>query len=320
MREGSWRTLEGAVVRRDLEDLRSEATAWLVRITSGNATRDDADALMRWRSISSDHNRAFEEAVRLWKQMGRAITPAQKHGLSRRSIILSGSIAASAALVGVGFSNLGYIPSLTALTSDYATAVGQQSTIALPDGSRAILDGDSALSLHYSPTERRLDLASGAAVFEIADEATRPFVVSAANGEASTFGRSFSVQHGSGDVSLECLEGSLEVHCRGITALQAGEAVTYSAEGLGPPSVLDLETAASWRKGLLIFNNRSLDNVIADVNRHRRGKVIIASQSLRSRRMSGVFHLSRPQEILRHLEVTLNVQSYSLAGGIVVLR
>jgi transmembrane sensor len=307
-------------VSQDFEDLKREASAWLVRITSGNATTDDADALKRWRSISPSHNQAFDETVLLWRNMGRATIPDRRHRLSRRSVILSGSVAASAAVVGVGLSNLGYLPSLTALTSDYATAVGQQRAFDLPDGSRATLDGDTALSLAYSAAERRLELASGAAVFEVAEDAVRPFVVTAAAGETMTFGRSFSIQHGSDDVVLECLDGLLDVRCRGTVALRTGETVAYSAAGLGERSILDLETASSWRKGLLIFHNRSLENVVADVNRHRRGKVIIASQRLRSRRVSGVFHLSRPEEILRHLEVTLNVQSYGLAGGIVVLR
>ncbi len=305
---------------QDFEALKSEATAWLVRITSGNATTDDADALKRWRAISPSHNRAFEETVLLWRRMGGGVAQPRRHGMSRRALVLSGGLAASAAVAGVGFSSLGYLPSLTALTSDYATVVGQQSTIDLPDGSRATLDGDTALSLDYSSVERRLDLASGAAVFDVAGDAVRPFVVSAAAGETRTFGRSFSVQHGSGDVVLECLDGLLDVRCRGTLALRTGETVTYSAAGLGERSRLDLETASSWRRGLLVFNNRSLENVIADVNRHRRGKVIIASQRLRSRRVSGVFHLSRPDEILRHLEVTFNVQSYGLAGGIVILR
>lgn len=304
---------------QDFEALKSEATAWLVRITSGDATTDDADALRRWRSISPDHNRAFEETALLWRTMGGTVARS-RHGVSRRSIVLTGGLAASAAAVGVGLSNLGYLPSFASLTSDYSTGVGEQRTVDLPDGSRVTLDGDTALSLNYSSAERRLDLASGAAVFDVAGDAVRPFVVSAAAGVTTTFGRSFSVQHGSEDVVLECLDGLLDVRCRGTVALRTGETISYSAAGLGDRSTLDLETASSWRMGLLIFNNRSLENVVADVNRHRRGKVIIASRRLRSRRVSGVFHLSRPEEILHHLEVTLNVQSYGLAGGIVILR
>lgn len=320
MRERSRRQYEGAVVSQDFDDLRSEAAAWLTRMTSGNATTDDADAFRRWRSISPAHERAFAEIVLLWKQMGRATAPSGTQGISRRTIVLSGSLAAGAAGIGVGLSSLGYLPSMTALTSDYATAVGQQRTIDLPDGSQATLDGDTALSLNYSSQERRVELASGAAVFDVASDTVRPFVVSAGAGETLTFGKSFSVQYGSHDVVLECLDGLLDVRCRGTVALRTGETVAYSTAGLGERSALDLETASSWRKGLLIFNNRSLENVVADVNRHRRGKVILASGQLRSRRVSGVFHLSRPEEILHHLEVTLNVKSYGLAGGIVILR
>lgn len=322
--EAHSRSFEGTVLDdEDFEALRREATAWIVRITSGKATTDDAGALQQWRARSDAHEQAFRDAARLWKQLGRALEPqaaAKPPLLSRRSFLATGAVAASAAGVAFSLSELGFLPSLEALASDYATAIGEQRVVHLPDGSVATLDGGTAINLNFSSQERNLVLTSGAAVFDVVEERHRPFTVTALSGVSRSGEASFSVRHGVADVSVECLRGDVSVHCLGDADLAEGEAISYSDLGLGEKTATDIETAAAWRKGLMIFNNRPLADVVSDLNRHRRGKVMIARRDLRSRRVSGVFHLNRPEEILAHLENTLNVHPINLIGGVVLLQ
>lgn len=309
----------GVSLNRDFQSLKSEATAWVVRLTSGAATTEDAEALRRWRALSPDHDRAFREAARLWKALGGEKTLAPRR-LTRRVVMLSGSLAATTLVAAYGLSEIGLLPSLDALTADHATAIGEQRVVTLPDGSRATLDGGSSLTLAFSDAERRLTLNAGAAVFDVATMSARPFVVTAGTGATTATGTSFAVQHGATDVSVACIEGRIEVNCLGSMDLAAGEAVRYSAEGLGERSVSDGATAGAWRRGLLTFSGRRLSDVVADLNRHRRGRVVIARRGVGARRVSGVFHLDRPDEILAHLEATLDLVRYDLVGGIVLLR
>ncbi|CAN7668970.1 FecR family protein [Rhizobium sp. LjRoot98] len=307
----------------NFEALKREATAWIVRLTSGTATTEDAEALLRWRSRSTAHEQAFQQSARLWKNLGPALAKVTKPPaatLTRRSFLAAGSLAASAAGAGIVLSELGFLPPVDAMMADYATGIGEQRTVELPDGSMTTLDGGTTLSLDYSPSARHLVLTSGAAVFDVVPDAARPFVVSAANGNTTATGTSFSVKHGEDDVSVECLQGHINVQCLANSDLIGGEGISYSQAGLGEKVAADAETAAAWRRGLLIFKDRSLADVVSDLNRHRRGKVMIASSTLRLRRMSGVFHLDRPDEILAHLEETLQVRPVSLIGGIVLLR
>lgn len=307
----------------DFEALKKEALAWIVRLTSGEATTDDRDALMRWRARSLDNEHAFREATRLWKDLGPALAPYTEmpHSvLSRRSFLVGGATAvASMAGLTFGLSQLGVLPTIEAMLSDYATAVGEQKTIQLPDGSMATLDGGTTLTVEFSDATRKVGLATGAAVFNIVEQ-RRPFIVMAKAGKSTAQRASVSVKHGVEDVSVDCLEGEIDVECLGTAALRAKEGITYSATGLGEKIDTDTEDAAAWRNGLLIFRDRPLADVISDVNRHRRGKVVIARSSLRSRRVSGVFHLDRPEEILAHLESTLHVRPINLVGGVVVLQ
>ncbi|WP_115420990.1 FecR family protein [Ensifer sp. M14] len=307
----------------DFEALKREATAWIVRITSGTATTDDADALLAWRARSAAHEAAFQASARLWKNLGPALgksKSAPSTVLTRRTFLATGSLAASVAGGGLILSELGFLPTVGAILADYATGIGEQRTVQLSDGSTMTLDGGTMLSVDFSSSARQLELTTGAAVFYVVSDPARPFVVTAANGKTTAIGTSFSVKHGDDDISVECLRGRISVQCLANSDLVDGEAISYSRLGLGEKVTTDAETAAAWRQGLLIFKDRSLADVVSDLNRHRRGKVVIARSDLRARRVSGVFHLSRPDEILAHLEETLQVRPVNLVGGIVLLR
>lgn len=303
----------------DFDALKRDATAWIVRITSGSATTGDADALVAWRARSPDHERAFQEAARLWRDLGPALSRERRSSVTRRSFLALGGVAAGLAGGAVVMSELGFLPTLSSMLADYATAVGEQQTVHLPDGSMALLDGGSVLSLDYSAGTRQLQLSAGAAVFEVSGDDPRPFVVEAGGGRSKTVSASLSVTHGADSVAVECLRGEVSIDCLGTADLAEGEAISYSQHGLGEKVAADIETAAAWRKGLLIFKDRSLGDVISDINRHRRGKVMLARRSVGSYRVSGIFHLERPEEILAHIEDTLKLRPVGLIGGIILL-
>jgi transmembrane sensor len=91
--------------------------------------------------------------------------------------------------------------------------------------------------------------------------------------------------------------------------VRLNQSVRYSPNG--PPSApertdADIETA--WRRGKLIFNRRPLADVVADIERYRRGKIILLGDGLRSLAVTGVFDLKNPEAILTTIEDTLPVQ------------
>lgn len=305
----------------DRERLRREAIAWVTRLTSGEATSDDADQLAVWRGLSSAHEDAYREAVVIWKATGPALltgSARRRSAVSRRRFLGATAATASAAAGLSAASLLGVLPPLGAFFADHSTARGEQRTVTLEDGSTVELDGGTLLSTAFSERQRAVLLEGGAAVFTVAHDATRPFVVTAASGRTTALGTIFMVGHGADEVSVGCLDGAIAVECGSRAKLAAGQAVTYSPEGLGPVVMDSAEDLAAWRQGLLVFRDRTLANVVLDINRHRSGRVVIARDDLAQRRVSGVFHLDRPNEILAHLEATLDVRARSL-GGVVLL-
>lgn len=297
--------------------LRRKATSFIVRLHSGAATVEDTEALSHWRNLSADHERAFIEASALWRNLGPALqaeTRTRVAVTSRRSFMIGGSLAAGLAGVAVALPELGYMPSMGALLADFSTGVGEQQNVTLPDGSTAFLDGGTALSLDG---ERRFDLTAGAAVFTVRQASDMPFVVNAGAGYVEASGGSFSVTHNASGVTVECLSGPLTVHCLGNAQLLPGEAIAYASSGLRK-----IRNRSRNRLRLADrpagFQQPPLEDIVASLNRHRRGKIIITRESLRSLHVSGVFQLNRPQDIIAHLEETLHLRAIG-AGGILLL-
>lgn len=53
-----------------LDDLARQATRWVIRLTSGDATSEDIDSYRRWRDGCPEHAAALDEARRHWLALG----------------------------------------------------------------------------------------------------------------------------------------------------------------------------------------------------------------------------------------------------------
>nr|WP_255696789.1 FecR domain-containing protein [Sandaracinobacteroides sayramensis] len=184
------------------------------------------------------------------------------------------------------------------LRADHRTDIGEVRTIALDDGSRVDLGPATAIAVHFDGSERRIALLSGVASFTAAPRAAaggRPFVVEAANGESRALGTRFIVNHLPHAVRVTVAEHDVDVSARAASGraaraiLQPGRQVRYDANGLGPVSGVDPGQAEAWRRGRLLFDAAPLGDVVAELNRYQRGRIIIADAALARRQVSGVF-------------------------------
>ena len=295
--------------------LQDEAIAWVVLLTSGDATRDDAARLKAWRARSDAHELAFRRARAVWRGVGAAPAPAR---LSRR-LFLAGAGAGTALAAGWAGIQIGVLPRLDQLMSDHATAVGEQARIDLPDGSSVDLDGASALDARFTADIRAVTLVAGAAEFEIAPD-PRPFRAAIGPGDVTATRARFAASIGTRQTVIDCIEGRIEVQCDGVTTLQAGERARLAGGSLlAGRETLAANAAAPWRRGLLVFADQPLADVVADINRHRRGRIVLARPGLGERRVDGVFHLDRPDEIVANLAAALKLRDTWLPGGVVLL-
>ena len=316
----------------DMIALSDQAIEWLVRLHSGDATAADFAAFAAWRGQSDDHIRAVRDAEALlggvdetsaaqnWTgaepvSPNRLAMPSRRSRpvqsgpravfATRRAVIAMASLCAVLVLTIVG--GIQGTGILGRWNADYSTGIGQFETVTLPDGTVAHMNTASAFSVEYSDDVRRIDLAAGEVIFEVAKDAAHPFIVSAIGGEAMAVGTVYGVRIDGDHARVTVKEGIVEVSngTGKAVRLVAGDRASYQ---VGTPPVLrddiNLATYGSWQRGKLIFNSRSLGDVIDEAQRYQTGRIIIARDRLRDLKVTGVFDIAELDDLLASLTQT----------------
>ena len=175
-----------------------------------------------------------------------------------------GLIAASLAIVLVTVALVNRGPGMT----EIITAPGEQRTIAMDDGSRIIVNGDSSLS--YDPEHPRfVTLDRGEVLFDVHHDDANPFVVQTGSTRLVDAGTVFNVVTDSGALEVAVAEGAVIYNpAREGIRLNPGDALMRA--GADAPVELrrvDIEGVGGWREGILQFQDASLAIVARDLSR-----------------------------------------------------
>ena len=332
----------------DREKIEAEAAEWVIRLggeSAGDRERKDFDA---WRSQSPHHAQAFEFAQRTWGELAElrndpgslagviVRAPAQRRSASAGVATrgqggrrwLGAIVPAICLVVLAGFVGFWYGNPVTMLAADYRTAPGEQETLTLPDGSTVDLASGSAIALHFNDTERRVELLEGAAYFmpaPVGGDEKRPFVVEGANGTATALGTQFLVARLPDAVEVAVSEHQVRVALSessqaASVVLSPGQSVRYSPEaGMSAIVEKNVDLASAWRRGRLVFDQAPLKDVIAELNRYRRGRIVISDSGMANRKVSGVFETKDLDNALRTIARELHLRTASVPPLMTVL-
>ncbi|WP_454856412.1 FecR family protein [Rhizobium binxianense] len=301
-----------------------QALSWFVRMNSGGASASERRDFAAWRTGHPENEAEYVRLQRMWSDLDHARAPSPRHGSShahaRRGLSRRGLLGAGAALAAAGTAAwMGGASDY--LFSDQFTGTAEIRELTLADGTRVTLDADSAFSVDYSQSRRRLSLHRGRAYFDVARDETRPFSVAAADGSVTALGTQFVVQIWDDQVTTSVQESAVSVvapNGAGIR-LATGETVSYGPGGLGTVENCDAEVETAWRRGRLIFENRPLGRVVSEVNRYRRGTIRILDGRLQNLRVSGIFDVANPDGVLDAIVQTLPVRSLEITPYVVLL-
>ncbi len=311
--------------------VRHEAAVWIARLHAPDRTAEVEDGLRRWLGESQVHRHAFELANELWDTAGRipdqavprvmrwpAEASLRLHPVRTPRRRLPVWVAAAAMLmVAVGV--MGWLQQDRVVR----TGVGEQRTVTLEDGSRVSLNTATRLSLHFDAGVRRVRLQSGEALFEVARDAGRPFVVEAADRQVRALGTAFIVRRDAGRLAVTLMEGKVEVAplraasdsaVARLPRTQSGErsqtpdtvqvlADTAAAVILAPGERLLLADAATratvdqprleplmaWQRGLVALDYTPLSEAVAEMNRYSEIELVVAGTHTGEAKVSGVF-------------------------------
>lgn len=313
-------------------EISDRAAKWVTDRDAGLFSETDEAELAAWLAADPRHIVAFERAEKLWRTMGGGQVKAkarevyatdlkQSRRLRRFSRRFAGpALAASVAVAVVVAADLP-----TRLSADALTATGERRTIALDDGSRVDLDTASAIAVDFRADRRVVRLLRGAAAFSVTADSERPFTVEANEGATTALGTRFTVRLNGADTAVAVTEHRVRVawpaeHPGPTTILSEGNALTYGPDGLGKPHRIDPVAAEAWTKGNLVFVDRPLQEVVADLNRYHPGYIRVIGENLRKRRISGVFRSDDPLGALATLGRTLGIRETQITNRLIFLH
>lgn len=329
--------------------LQKEAQQWLLRLTSGAATTDDADAFAYWCALSRAHPEAFAESRRLWENLGPAslamAAHAQEHGVPKvdprvdakvdaiaaaaslearrrsRRAFLGGAVAASAALLLLPPARRLW-PSLSALSADYRTATGEQRQVEVAPG--IIIEMNTQTNVNVRSLRGRpigVDLLSGELQLSAAAQAQGQFTVFAAGGSSSVGAQGkCNVRFLGAKVQITGLDGPTALNYAGRhVTLGAAQRIDYAGGELSPTVAADTELTMAWRRRILVFDGQPLSAVVEEINRYRPGKIIVVGRRLAARRVQARLSLNQLSDVANLIHEAYGATVTFLPDGIVVI-
>ncbi|MDR3016110.1 MAG: FecR domain-containing protein [Delftia acidovorans] len=305
-----------------------QAVQWWMELHSGKARSQTRQGLQRWRAASPEHEAAWQRIESMGSQMAGIPTP-----LARAALAAPGSarrrraVQALAVLLVSGAGTTAVVRSQAwrGWTADQVAAVGEQRTLALPDGGSVVLNTGSALNLRYGPAQRVLELVRGEILVQTApDSQHRPFIVQTAMGAVQALGTRFTVrERGSGSgIEVGVLQGAVQLQpaqaAHAVQRIDAGEQGMFTALQAVHSGALDT-AASAWAEGMLVVSRMRLEDFLAELGRYRRGR-LGCDPAVAGLRVSGAYPLADTDRVLAALTSSLPVEIHSFSRYWVMVR
>jgi transmembrane sensor len=163
------------------------------------------------------------------------------------------------------------------------------------------------------------------AVFDVAHDARRPFLIAVGDRQVRVVGTEFNLRHRDDVVDLTVRRGTVEVRPTDApqaspTRVTVGQELTHVEGGGQVLKASDPQAAFAWINGQLIYRDRPLSDVAADLSRRFATPVRTADARTAALRFTGVLVTDNEADVLRRLEAFAPVRAERTPGGIVLHR
>jgi transmembrane sensor len=326
-----------------------QANHWCILLNGGSATRADKIAFGDWVSRSPERVEAYIQAARLTKALrskkvrwpdtpvddlvreaketpaevvsifsppSSQAKPKDRQGHRKPPHMLAFAATVLVAIAGTWV--------FLASSQRYTTAIGEQRSVVLSDGSVVTLNTSSSIRVKLTKATRTIQLLSGEALFQVAHDKGRPFDVVAGDTTVRAVGTQFNVDRRASSTTVTVVEGLVQVSTdpqanapqsmervskageesdsprtgSGSIPVAAGEGVTVSPRVHPRATPANVATVTAWTQRRLIFEHRPLGEVADEFNRYNRQAIRIGSAELRNQEVTGVFQANDPNSFL----------------------
>lgn len=302
--------------------IREEAARWHAGI---EAVDMDWEAFGAWLDADADHRVAYDEVALLDAEIGEhraaiaaalpandsdpveidhGATPAERRARRR----WMGGFAVAASLVAVVAPQLPFFA--TEALVAYRTGPSETRTINLKDGSRIIIDRNSALALRDGDSPE-IEMASGSANFDIRHDPDRAMLIKVGVYQVSDIGTRFDIVKTDDHLAVAVAEGQVNVAPKGGQGmvLTGGHRIDVATRtGATTIRSLDAASVGSWSDGRLVYTNTPLSLVAVDLSRYA-GRAVSVDPEIADMRLSGVLTIGDGSRLVGQIEALLPVKA-----------
>ena len=313
------------------------AARWAARVDRAPLTPDESVELEGWLGKDTRRQGAFARAraVMLYadraKALGEAYDPA-KFAAARaiaRPITRRWALAGATALAASGVAGVVGLATMMGARR-YQTARGEVRLVPLADGSVVTLNTATEVAVTFSDDRRNVKLIDGEALFNVAKNPQRPFIVDAGDVQVKVVGTSFTVRKLPGQPTQVLVrEGIVEVLRQDHAELETGPVrlvanqQAVAAAGV-PIKPLELEPAAVerqlvWNEGMISFEGASLDDAVKEFARYSDPRIVIDDPAIAGETITGLFSADNPAGFAKAVALSLNIEAHA-EDGVIHLR
>lgn len=286
--------------------------------------RTEQTAFRAWLEASPEHGEAYRKVGELWQsaesiRADPAVLELRERALARypatqqrpaipKAWFWTAGVAAVAGLAAA----LLILVQQPAAFQVFRTGAGQTANIGLVDGSRLTLDTDTVVRVRLSAGKRAVYLDQGRAYFKVAKDKARPFVVTAGGNDVLATGTAFEVTAEAQRFEVLLVEGHVRVSAQpakappGLAAaiytdLEPGTRLSVNGSRTWTLTKVDSGRELAWTEGQLRFDNKPLAEIVAEMNRYSRRKIVIDDPNTAGRLIYGAFMAGDADQFVRAL-------------------
>jgi len=316
-----------------------QASLWIAKLDRALTAEEEAQ-LKQWLDADPENRAIFLKMAALWEKMDRLallseLFPQEKIQKQQRRLPMWAAAASIAVcIIGAGWSLMPSTPDATTLWSaqrddvvtiidgNYETAVGEQNTIKLPDGSTLVLNTNSLIKVVYTNKQRLLILERGEIHIDVAHDQERPLSVVAGKKIMQAVGTAFDV-HLFNDKKVELIvtdgrvlvaeRQDINTHSTPLSnikrltsnsvSVSRGEKIILGAAKEVVAKMDEKEIAAQlgWKQGNVVLRGETLEESVAEFSRYNDMQFIIMDDKIKNIRIAGLFKTNDTESFLQAL-------------------
>ncbi len=301
-------------------DIESSAAAWVARMDNAPLSPVDQERFDSWIAEDRRHLGAYAKATAVFAHFDRAAAlgpqiesmrhPQPPRSWVRRGWPLAASVVAAGLLAALFLTSRGAV--------ELQTQSAQVRQVPLLDHSTVTLNTSTRVRVVFTDAQRTIRLLEGEALFDVARDPVRPFVVEVGDTRVRAVGTAFVVRREpAGKVRVLVKDGVVEVSRGGaagsgpvqVAALHQVEVAEQQVSAVAAVSARALTRPLNWQDGMIHLDGMSLREAAAEFAHYGPVRIVIEDPELASRTITGRFSVNDPVGFARAVASSFDAQA-----------